>query len=205
MSSQNFEQLMNMYSSIKIGCAIAAVIFLLIAIALFFVLNIPAVFNELTGRGAKKAIEEMTAANESGGLSASRKIGEDGRRHKRRSGLGGTTKMRKNTSRLTGKLPNHNDSISYGLQQEERIVHPTQQSEDEMYTQPMKQYDETSVMNAGYDETTVMNETYDETSVLDQNMDQTVMNNTDHVDMANLYSDFIIERSIVEIHTDEVI
>ena len=91
------------------------------------------------------------------------------------------------------------------MQQEERIVHPTQQSEDEMYTQPMKQYDETSVMNAGYDETTVMNETYDETSVLDQNMDQTVMNNTDHVDMANLYSDFIIERSIVEIHTDEVI
>lgn len=114
MGSQNFEQLMNIYSGIKTGCGIAAIIFLAAAIALFFLLKIPTVFSELSGRGAKKAIEEMTAENDSGGLSSSRKIGDDGRRHKKaRTGMLGTTKLRKNTSRMTGNL--NTGRLSKGL------------------------------------------------------------------------------------------
>ena len=82
MSTQNFEQLMNLYGNIKIICIIGASLFLIAAVILFFVLKIPSVFGELTGRTAKKAIEEMISSDHSGSLGASRKIGDDGLRRK---------------------------------------------------------------------------------------------------------------------------
>ncbi len=105
ITSQNFEQSMNLFRSIKIGCAVAAFIFLLAAIALFFLLKIPNVFGELTGRGARKAIKAMTAENGGGSADISRKIGEDGR-HRRRAHAASsvTTKLRETTCRPHGDL-----------------------------------------------------------------------------------------------------
>ena len=57
---QGFEERYTLYRSIFLYCGIAALVFLAIAIILFFVLKIPQVFGELTGRTARKAVEERT-------------------------------------------------------------------------------------------------------------------------------------------------
>lgn len=105
---QDFEQLMNLYHGIFVWCGAAAILFLILAAALFILLKIPQAFGELTGRVAKKAIAEMVElSSESGGLT-SRKIGEDGRRHRsgrNRTGALGTSKLRRRTGSLSGSLP----------------------------------------------------------------------------------------------------
>ena len=82
MASQNFEQMMNLYHGIFVYCGLAAILFLVIAITLFIFLKIPRVFSELTGRGARKAIQEMEMKRADSGKLLSRKLGEDGRRHR---------------------------------------------------------------------------------------------------------------------------
>lgn len=49
---------------VSIGLFIAAAIFLLVSVALFFGLNIPAVIGELSGRRAKREIEDIRNKNE---------------------------------------------------------------------------------------------------------------------------------------------
>lgn len=83
MSSQNFEQQVTFYHNIFVYYALAALIFLIIAIALFFLLKIPRVFGEMTGRNAKKAIDEMMEENAKSGSLTSAKLSEDGRRRRR--------------------------------------------------------------------------------------------------------------------------
>ena len=58
---QGFEERYTCYRNIFLYCGIAALVFLAIAIILFFVLKIPQVFGELTGRTARKAVEEMAS------------------------------------------------------------------------------------------------------------------------------------------------
>lgn len=58
---QGFEERYTFYRNIFLYCGIAALVFLAIAIILFFVLKIPQVFGELTGRTARKAVEEMAS------------------------------------------------------------------------------------------------------------------------------------------------
>lgn len=224
MSTQNFEQLMNMYGNIKFFCGIAALIFLLAAIALFFLLKIPSVFSELTGRGAKKAIEEMTAANESGGLSASRKIGDDGRRHKRKRA--GTSRLRKNTGRLTGSLTGNLTGNPAGNPAEDMATGRMDMASD--YRSPNSGYgggpsageftttispipeaetgtEDTSVLFDGMSETSVLSDGMNETSVLDSGANETSVLDTGMNETTVMRPGFIIERSIVEIHTDEMI
>lgn len=104
---QDFEQMMNLYHGIFFWCGLAAILFLVLAAVLFFVLKIPQVFGELSGRVARKAIAEMVEeSSESGGL-GSRKLGEDGRRHRTarmRSGASGTLKLRRRSGSLSGSL-----------------------------------------------------------------------------------------------------
>lgn len=105
MSSQDFEQQVIFYHKVFVYCAIAALIFLLIAIILFFVLKIPRVFGEMTGRDARKAIDEMMAENATSGSLTSMKLGEDGRRRRRgKTGALSTGKLRKNTAVRSGGL-----------------------------------------------------------------------------------------------------
>lgn len=82
--SQNYEQLVTVYHRIFVYCGMAAILFLLIAAALFFLLKIPLVFNELTGRSAKKAVQEMVEEGKATGNLKSRRIQEDGRRHRKK-------------------------------------------------------------------------------------------------------------------------
>lgn len=240
MSAQNFEQQITFYHNIYVYCAIAALIFLVIAILLFFVLKIPRVIGEITGRDAKKAIEEMTAANDiTGNLSTSRRLGDDGRRHRKgRSGGLGTGRLKKNTTSRSGGLGQDSNSmpniaegqnISFGQnmtsgndagaaagsQPTDRLTQdqPSYSEQDNFGSAPtdvLDNYgsDPTDVLdNYGNAPTDVLNhfesipagmeyrQPETETMVLNQTNLQTQSGN----DL------FVIERSIVEIHTEEVI
>lgn len=62
--TQNIEQQIRFLSNLQLGFGIAALLFLALAIFLFFYLHIPQVFNEYRGKSAQKAMEErqLTAA-----------------------------------------------------------------------------------------------------------------------------------------------
>lgn len=108
MSAQNFEQMINLYHGMKLYCAIGALVFLALAVFLFFWLKIPSVFGELTGRTAQKAINEMTAESATSGSLTSMKVGADGRRYRRgKTGALLTGRLHKNSGRL-------NDSFRTG-------------------------------------------------------------------------------------------
>lgn len=115
MSSQNFEQQVTFYHNIFVYCAIAALIFLVIAVVLFFLLKIPRVFGEMTGRDARKAIDEMMEESAKSGSLTSLKLGEDGRRRRRgRTGGPATGRLRKNVSMRSGALGKSNASGGLG-------------------------------------------------------------------------------------------
>lgn len=255
MGTQNYEELINLYHNINVYCLVGALIFLAIAVALFFLLQIPKVFGELTGRTAQKAIEEMVAENAESGSLTSRKVGDDGRRRRKgKTGtLGGTGRLRKNTGRMSRKLAEdisgeisggnpytqptedmaqYNGNIptedmesyggaptdvldsfgsqptdvldSYGSQPTDVLdSYGSQPTDvlDSFGSQPTDVLNSYETQNMGSDNTQDMYQTgplyqapESETMVLNQN----VMNQ-------NVGFKFVIERSIVEIHTDEVI
>lgn len=180
MVTQGYEKLINLYHGINVYCAIGAVVFLAAAIALFILLKIPRVFGELTGKTAQRAISQMTSGDMSENMSSS-KIGNDGRQKKKsKTGMLGTGRLRRNTGALNRKI------------QETAI---TAQMPDKMQTYGA----ETEIIDRNIGtETEVLNrDTEEETGVLNACEEFS----TDILEEAS----FVILRSIVEIHTDEVI
>ena len=60
---RNFENSCLLYEKICLYCGIAAAVFLLLTVILFFILHIPQVFGELTGRTARRAVRKITDSN----------------------------------------------------------------------------------------------------------------------------------------------
>lgn len=70
--AQNYEQQLKLLSGLSLGFGIAALVLLAFAVFLFIWLKIPQVFSEYRGKNAKKAMEEMAANSaESGSLISS--------------------------------------------------------------------------------------------------------------------------------------
>lgn len=170
MASQNFEQMMNLYHGIFVYCGLAAILFLAIAITLFIFLKIPRVFSELTGRGARKAIQEMEMKRADSGKLLSRKLGEDGRRHRsqKKTGRLRTSRLKTSSEQLLysgdGGLPEAAVTSEAGYAEEVVPVQTLQEEKRE------ESFPDTEVLSSAY-----------------QN------------------NGFIILRSIVEVHTEEVI
>ena len=234
----NFEQQVNLFHGIIVYCGIAALLLLAVAVALFFLLKIPQVFSEITGRGAKKAIEEMEGEG-----AISRRIGEDGR--KKRKGLTGalgTGKLRRNTGNLrrsvssptglmtgqeteavgqqtaqtftesmeTGKMSPEMNSLqpennASGLQGQETIgesVTDTLQNEPfDMGEAPTDVLNKRPDTEDGNSSTTVLSNG-GETAAYQPPMQDTMVLN---VGMKMPATEFHILRTIMEVHTDEVI
>ena len=55
------------FQYVSLGCAIACGVFLVIAVILFFTLRIPKVISDLSGRTARRAIEDIRRRNTEGG------------------------------------------------------------------------------------------------------------------------------------------
>ena len=131
------------YRLIFIGAAIACGVMFLVSVTLFFVFKIPNIIGNLTGRNAKKAIEDIKRQNESYAYSD------------KANALNGKKKITEKIS--TARLDNIGETTVLGYN-----------GEDETTVLGNSGTDETTVLgNNGEDKTTVLgNNGEDETIVL---------------------------------------
>ena len=98
--TQNIEQQIRLLSNLQLGFGIAALLFLALAIFLFFYLHIPQVFNEYRGKSAQKATEEMAANSSDSG----RIVSMDKKSKNKKKGTGQLVQRRYYTDNLTDDL-----------------------------------------------------------------------------------------------------
>lgn len=202
---QGFEEKYTFYRNIFLYCGIAALVFLAIAIILFFVLKIPQVFGELTGRTARKAVEEMA----SGGTPTVKKKTDKKSKGKKetKKPATGTAPKKQVYSDLIGE----NDT-PVRLVTHDDIPTPTLMPRREEETSILSE-GETEVLGAGITETETevlggsqrMTGTESETTVPGAVEAETDILQMPETQVTPEEADFVVVRSIVEIHTDEVI
>ncbi len=234
MGTQSFEQQITMYHNISLYCGIAAIIFLVAAIVLFFVLKIPKVLGELTGRTTRKAIDEMIAENASTGNLTSNKLAEDGRRRRRgRTGALGTGRLRRKgntgelaTCKISQETPAYHTDQNYPMEHQD--IQGSNQTDvlngyGSAPTDVLDNYGETPtdvLDNYGSAPTDVLSSYGSDATSYNTTFNHDVPYNTSYQPPQNetmvlshpmnpateiAKPVFVIERSIVEIHTDEVI
>lgn len=197
---QGFEEKYTLYRNIYLYCGIAALVFLAIAILLFIVLRIPQVFGELTGRTARKAVEEMT----SGKPVQAKRITKKKETGKKKSQKSDHTEPQK--KQVYSDLIGENDT-PVSLVTHDDIPTPTlmPRKEEEMETSVLGE-GETEVLTNDTMETSVLSSQEYETTVLQgAGEPETDILQPEDTVMEMQDADFIVVRSIVEIHTDEVI
>ena len=193
------------YRLIFIGAAIACGVMFLVSVTLFFVFKIPNIIGNLTGRNAKKAIEDIKRQNESYAYSD------------KTNALNGKKKITEKIS--TARLDNMGETTVLGYNGTDETTVLGNNGEDETTILGNNGTDETAVLgNSGTDETTVLgNNGTDETAVLGNNgEDKTTVlgnNGTDETIVLGysgelpkqMMSDaeFIVTEEIRFIHTKE--
>lgn len=194
--TQNIEQQIQLLSNLQLGFGIAALLFLALAIFLFFYLHIPQVFNEYRGKSAQKAMEEMAANSSDSG----RIVSMDKKSKNKKKGTGQLVQRRHYTDNLT-------DDLSGRMSQE--FGEPTGQMNLNMAN--------SSEANGMMQETAANGS--EATDVLDPSMIANPVQERQHVStpkqegtmvldpnmLQHSNSTFEIERSIILIHTEKVI
>ena len=194
--TQNIEQQIRFLSNLQLGFGIAALLFLALAIFLFFYLHIPQLFNEYRGKSAKKAMEEMAANSSDSG----RIVSMDKKSKNKKKGTGQLVQRRYYTDNLT-------DDLSGRMSQE--FGEPTGQMNLNMAN--------SSEANGMMQETAANGS--EATDVLDPSMIANPVQERQHVStpkqegtmvldpnmLQHSNSTFEIERSIILIHTEKVI
>lgn len=194
--AQNIEQQIRFLSNLQLGFGIAALLFLALAIFLFFYLHIPQVFNEYRGKSAQKAMEEMAANSSDSG----RIVSMDKKSKNKKKGTGQLVQRRYYTDNLT-------DDLSGRMSQE--FGEPTGQMNLNMAN--------SSEANGMMQETAANGS--EATDVLDPSMIANPVQERQHVStpeqegtmvldpnmLQHSNSTFEIERSIILIHTEKAI
>ena len=193
------------YRLIFIGAAIACGVMFLVSVTLFFVFKIPNIIGNLTGRNAKKAIEDIKRQNESYAYSD------------KANALNGKKKITEKIS--TARLDNMGETTVLGNNGEDETTVLGNSGEDETTVLGNNGTDETTVLgysgedeitvlgNNGTDETTVLgNNGEDKTTVLGNNgEDETIVLGYSGELPKQMMSDaeFIVTEEIRFIHTKE--
>ena len=227
--AQNYEQQMKLLRGLSLGFGIAALVLLALAVFLFIWLKIPQVFSEYRGKNARKAMEEMaTNSAESGSL-----ISSSGKVKKKKDGSRKRTYSESLTDDISQKVPPVTDTVSSDIQNPSSSAMPMDDSFDEgseatdalsnQYIENTMAADtaemlETELLeNMPLEEnlTTVMQQPIEEepsTEVLSESKVHQLTRPADEgtmvLDAAMLKKDgnvFVIEKSIVLIHTEKVI
>lgn len=194
--TQNIEQQIQLLSNLQLGFGIATLLFLALAIFLFFYLHIPQVFNEYRGKSAQKAMEEMAANSSDSG----RIVSMDKKSKNKKKGTGQLVQRRHYTDNLT-------DDLSGRMSQE--FGEPTGQMNLNMAN--------SSEANGMMQETAANGS--EATDVLDPSMIANPVQERQHVStpeqegtmvldpnmLQHSNSTFEIERSIILIHTEKAI
>ena len=227
--AQNYEQQMKLLSGLSLGFGIAALVLLALAVFLFIWLKIPQVFSEYRGKNARKAMEEMAANSaESGSL-----ISSSGKVKKKKDGSRKRTYSESLTDDISQKVPPVTDTVSSDIQNPSSSAMPMDDSFDEgseatdalsnQYIENTMAADtaemlETELLeNMPLEEnlTTVMQQPIEEEpsrEVLSESKVHQLTRSADEgtmvLDAAMVEKDgnvFVIEKSIVLIHTEKVI
>ena len=222
--AQNIEQQIKLLSNLRLGFGIAALLFLALAIFLFFYLKIPQVFSEYRGKSAQRELEAMAAnSSESGRI-----VTSDKKSKGKKKGNSENIQRRHYTDSLT-------DDLSQRISQE--ISEPTGHMGAAMAEAAVTGSEATDVLNqnvmGGSEATDILDQSMmagsEATDILDQSMiagSETTgtlreeapavqhttapqQEGTMVLDPAMLAatsnSVFEIERSIILIHTEKVI
>lgn len=226
---RNYEQQLKLLSGLSLGFGIASLVLLALAVFLFIWLKIPQVFSEYRGKNARKAMEEMaTNSAESGSL-----ISSSGKVKKKKDGSRKRTYSESLTDDISQKVPLVTDTVSSDIQNPSSSAMPMDDSFDEgseatdalsnQYIENTMAADtaemlETELLeNMPLEEnlTTVMQQPIEEepsTEVLSESKVHQLTRPADEgtmvLDAAMLKKDgnvFVIEKSIVLIHTEKVI
>ena len=226
---RNYEQQLKLLSGLSLGFGIASLVLLALAVFLFIWLKIPQVFSEYRGKNARKAMEEMAANSaESGSL-----ISSSGKVKKKKDGSRKRTYSESLTDDISQKVPPVTDTVSSDIQNPSSSAMPMDDSFDEgseatdalsnQYVENTMAADtaemlETELLeNMPLEEnlTTVMQQPIEEepsTEVLSESKVHQLTRPADEgtmvLDAAMLKKDgnvFVIEKSIVLIHTEKVI
>ena len=204
------------YRLIFIGAAIACGVMFLVSVTLFFVFKIPNIIGNLTGRNAKKAIEDIKRQNESyaysdkaNALNGKKKITEK-ISTARLDNMGETTVLGYNGEDETTVLGNSgtDETTVLGNNGTDETTVLGYSGEDEITVLGNNGTDETTVLgNNGTDETTVLgNNGEDKTTVLGNNgEDETIVLGYSGELPKQMMSDaeFIVTEEIRFIHTKE--
>ena len=166
----------------------------LVSVTLFFVFKIPNIIGNLTGRNAKKAIEDIKRQNESYAYSD------------KANALNGKKKITEKIS--TARLDNIGETTVLGYNGTDETTVLGYSGEDEITVLGNNGTDETTVLgNNGEDETTVLgNNGEDKTTVLGNNgEDETIVLGYSGELPKQMMSDaeFIVTEEIRFIHTKE--
>lgn len=194
--TQNIEQKIQLLSNLQLGFGIAALLFLALAIFLFFYLHIPQVFNEYRGKSAQKAMEEMAAnSSDSGRIVSMHKKSKN-----KKKGTGQLVQRRHYTDNLTDDLSGRM-SQEFGEPTGQMNLNMANSSEaNGMMQEPAANgseatdvLDPSMIANPVQERQHVSTPEQEGTMVLDPNM------------LQHSNSTFEIERSIILIHTEKVI
>ena len=208
--TQNIEQQIRLLSNLQLGFGIAALLFLALAIFLFFYLHIPQVFNEYRGKSAQKAMEEM-AANSSG---SGRIVSMDKKSKNKKKGNGQLIQRRHYTDNLTDDLSGRmsqefgeptgqmnlnmaNSSEANGMMQE--TAANGSEATDVLDAAMMSGAEATDVL----DPSMIANPVQERQHVSTPEQEGTMVLDPNMLQHSN--STFEIERSIILIHTEKVI
>lgn len=194
--TQNIEQQIQFLSNLQLGFGIAALLFLALAIFLFFYLHIPQVFNEYRGKSAQKAMEEMAANSSDSG----RIVSMDKKSKNKKKGTGQLVQRRYYTDNLTDYLSGRM-SQEFGEPTGQMNLNMANSSEANSMMQETAAngseatdvLDPSMIANPVQERQHVSTPKQEGTMVLDPNM------------LQHSNSTFEIERSIILIHTEKVI
>lgn len=141
----------DIYRYIFLGSAGLAILSLIIAIILFFVLKIPRVVGDLTGATARKAIENIRNQNEISGDKTYK-----------------SSYVNRERGKLTDKITATGSLVKPSIDVSNGAMATTKISTKRLETEALESY-ETSLLDNGSNETTVLNDSLNnETTVLDQ-------------------------------------
>ena len=194
--TQNIEQQIRLLSNLQLGFGIAALLFLALAIFLFFYLHIPQVFNEYRGKSAQKAMEEMAANSSDSG----RIVSMNKKSKNKKKGTGQLVQRRHYTDNLTDDLSGRM-SQEFGEPTGQMNLNMANSSEDNSMMQETAAngseatdvLDPSMIANPVQERQHVSTPEQEGTMVLDPNM------------LQHSNSTFEIERSIILIHTEKAI
>ena len=189
----------DIYRLIFIVGSIACAVMFVVSVILFITLKIPNVIGDLTGRNAKKAIENIRKQNEASGgkgYKASAVNLERGRLTDKMTPSGNLQRRG-----ITSGFGVHTEKIStLKLEQQASGGMDTDNESNETMVLEHNYSNETSVLNHNYsNETTVLSQqNVGETTVLSSHMPQNPSETT-------VLNQFMVLEDITFIHTDEII